>query len=185
MLLMCVGLVVSLQSERKVDPGRRTTRAAASATAPAAETAGDGDWRQGLSAMLGRRSGQSAVPPGAGAARRNVARFIADDVVPALRDIAEELERNGRVVEIDTSSFTAGIAVLRDGQEEFSYAIRARAYHPMSFAFSGIEKDDEPWQTRAEVILRGGLHKQLPQERMNRSAIRHDFIREYGKWMGW
>ena len=185
MVLMCVGLVVSLRSERKVDTGRRTARVSTGAGAPAAETAGDADWRQGLAAMLGRRSGQAAVPPGAGAARRNVARFIADDVVPALRDIAEELERNGRVVELDASSFSAGIAVLRDGQEEFSYAIRARAYHPMSFAFSGIEKDAEPWQTRAEVILRGGLHKQLPPERMNRNAIRHDFVREYGKWVGW
>ena len=185
MVLMCIGLVVSLQSERRVDPGRRASRVAAGATAPAAQTAGAGDWRQGLSAVLGRKSGQAAVPPGSGAARRNVARFITDEVEPALRDIAEELERNGRVVEIDTSSFSAGIAVLRDGQEEFSYAIRARAYHPMSFAFAGIEKDGEPWQTRAEVILRGGLHKPLPPERMNRDAILHDFVREYGKWMGW
>jgi len=189
MLLMCVSLVISLREERSAVPDRRTVRQSlapgAAEPAPALLEAGD-DWRQRLGAMVGRRTAvQVAIPPGGGAARREVARFIAETAQPALRDVAVELERLGRRVEIETSAFSAGLTVLRDGQEEFSYTIRARAYHPLTFAFPAREDDTDPWQRRVEVILRGGLHKQLPPDRTSREAITRDVVQEYGKWLGW
>ncbi|MBP2315373.1 BCCT family transporter [Azospirillum soli] len=187
MVLMCVSLVVSLRDERGVAQDRRVSREAVAADgAPPTEPAGDGDWRQRLATMVGRKAPlQATTPPGAASARREVARFIVDTVQPAFRDIAMELERHGRHVEIETGAFSAGIAVLRDGEEEFTYSVRARAYHPWTFAFPEMQDRDEAWQRRVEVILRGGLHKQLPPERTSREAITQDFVYEYGKWMGW
>ncbi|PWC78528.1 BCCT family transporter [Azospirillum sp. TSH64] len=189
MVLMCVSLVVSLREERSIAQDRRAVRESlapgGAESAPALLEAGD-DWRQRLGAMVGRRTAvQVAIPPGGGAARREVARFIAETAQPALRDVAVELERLGRRVEIETSAFSAGLTVLRDGQEEFSYTIRARAYHPLTFAFPAREDDADPWQRRVEVILRGGLHKQLPADRTSREAITRDVVQEYGKWLGW
>lgn len=189
MVLMCVCLVISLREERSAVPDRRTVRESlapgGAEPAPALLEAGD-DWRQRLGAMVGRRTAvQVAIPPGGGAARREVARFIAETAQPALRDVAVELERLGRRVEIETSAFSAGLTVLRDGQEEFSYTIRARAYHPLTFAFPAREDDADPWQRRVEVILRGGLHKQLPADCTSREAITRDVVQEYGKWLGW
>lgn len=190
MVLMCVSLVISLREERGILRDRRTVReslapGAEAEAAPALLGAGD-DWRQRLGAMVGRRTAvQVAIPPGGGAARREVARFIAETVQPALRDVAVELERLGRRVEIESSAFSAGLTVLRDGQEEFSYTIRARAYHPLTLALPALEDDTDPWQRRVEVILRGGLHKQLPPDRTSREAITQDVVHEYGKWLGW
>ncbi|CAO3363136.1 BCCT family transporter [Azospirillum palustre] len=189
MVLMCVSLVISLREERGIVRDRRTVRESLASggaePAPALPAAGD-DWRQRLGAMVGRRTAvQVAIPPGGGAARREVARFIAETVQPALRDVAVELERLGRRVEIESSAFSAGLTVLRDGQEEFSYTIRARAYHPLTLALPALEDDTDPWQRRVEVILRGGLHKQLPPDRTSREAITQDVVHEYGKWLGW
>ncbi|PGH58535.1 beta-aspartyl-peptidase [Azospirillum palustre] len=190
MVLMCVSLVISLREERGILRDRRTVReslapGAEAEAMPALPAAGD-DWRQRLGAMVGRRTAvQVAIPPGGGAARREVARFIAETVQPALRDVAVELERLGRRVEIESSAFSAGLTVLRDGQEEFSYTIRARAYHPLTLALPALEDDTDPWQRRVEVILRGGLHKQLPPDRTSREAITQDVVHEYGKWLGW
>ncbi|WP_376965112.1 BCCT family transporter [Azospirillum sp. A26] len=189
MVLMCVSLVISLREERSVAQDRRTVREslAPGSAEPAAALLGAGDdWRQRLGAMVGRRTAvQVAIPPGGGAARREVARFIAETAQPALRDVAVELERLGRRVEIESSAFSAGLTVLRDGQEEFSYTIRARAYHPLTLALPALEDDTDPWQRRVEVILRGGLHKQLPPDRTSREAITQDVVHEYGKWLGW
>jgi len=187
MVLMCVSLVVSLRAERSIVRDRRLSReAGASDGAPPAQPAGDGDWRQQLAAMVGRKAAlQTAALPGATAARREVAHYIADTVQPAFRDIALELERHGRHVEIEAGAFSAGLVVLRDGEEEFTYSVRARAYHPWTFAFPEMQDRNEAWQRRVEVILRGGLHKQLPPERTSRGAITQDFVSEYGKWMGW
>lgn len=190
MVLMCVSLVISLREERGIVRDRRTVReslapGAEAEAVPVLPAAGD-DWRQRLGAMVGRRTAvQVAIPPGGGAARREVARFIAETVQPALRDVAVELERLGRRVEIESSAFSAGLTVLRDGQEEFSYTIRARAYHPLTLALPALEDDIDPWQRRVEVILRGGLHKQLPPDRTSREAITQDVVHEYGKWLGW
>lgn len=195
MVLMCISLVVSLREERSVAQDRRKTRESIGSGVPAdapaegavpQQPAMDGDWRQRLAAMVGRRTAaQASLPPGGTAARQEVARFIAETVQPALRDVALELERHGRRVEIETGAFSAGIAVLRNGEEEFSYSIRARAYHPMTFAFPEMQDNRAAWQRRVEVILRGGLHKYLPPDRTSREAITQDVVHEYGKWLGW
>ncbi|MHA7064772.1 BCCT family transporter [Azospirillum argentinense] len=187
MVLMCVGLVTSLRAERRAGPGRRVARVpTASEGGAPVQPVGDGDWRQQLAAVIGRKGAiAAAAPPGAAVARREVARFIADTVEPAFRDIATELERLGRRAVIEVGPFNAGLAVLRDGEEEFSYDIRARAYHPLTFVFTDLKEADERWQMRVEVILRGGLHKQLLPALAGREAIVRDFVQEYGKWRGW
>ncbi|WP_454016191.1 BCCT family transporter [Azospirillum sp. Marseille-Q6669] len=189
MVLMCVGLVTSLRAERRAGSDRRVARVPTTSegSAPVQPVGdGDGDWRQQLAAVIGRKAAiAAAVPPGAAGARREVARFIADTVEPAFRDIAAELERLGRRAVIEVGPFNAGLAVLRDGEEEFSYDIRARAYHPLTFAFPDLKAADEQWQMRVEVILRGGLHKQLSPALAGREAIVRDFVQEYGKWRGW
>lgn len=187
MVLMCVGLVTSLRAERRAGPDRQVARVpTASEGGAPVQPVGDADWRQQLAAVVGRKAAiTEAAPPGAVVVRREVARFITETVEPAFRDIAAELERLGRRAVIEVGPFNAGLAVLRDGQEEFSYDIRARAYHPLTFAFPELKAADEQWQMRVEVILRGGLHKQLLPALAGREAIVRDFVQEYGKWRGW
>ena len=127
---------------------------------------------------------EDAVRSGAAAVRREVADFIAQTVLPALREVKPELERHGRAVAIEAGPYSAAITVLRGGDEEFSYSIRGRAYHPRLFAFPDMEPGEE-WRPRAEVILRGGLQKQLDPRRCTRERIVQDFVQEYAKWMGW
>lgn len=184
MVLMCASLVVALRDER-VTATRGRRPAGREPGVPAQTQPVEGDWRGHLATVVGRRSAAANAPAGSTTARREVGRYIAETAVPALRDIAAELERLGRDCEIETGPFSAGISVLRDGEEEFSYSLRARAYHPLSFAFPEMQDRNEPWRTRVEVILRGGLHKQLPPDRTGRDAILRDFVHEYGKWMGW
>ena len=203
MALMCVSLAIGLRAER-LDGRRRPAAlpAATAADAAAAALASDpaapppdappsdaplpaGRWRERLAAVVGRKEAMAAAHrSGAAAVRREVADFIAQTVLPALREVKPELERHGRAVAIEAGPYSAAITVLRGGDEEFSYSIRGRAYHPRLFAFPDMEPGEE-WRPRAEVILRGGLQKQLDPRRCTRERIVQDFVQEYAKWMGW
>ena len=192
MVLMCVSLVLGLRREQRI--GRNPFASRPIAARPVALQAvpsplshlADGDWRQTLRMAVGRKAGPAAAgPPGLASARQEIGRFIAETVMPALNDIAAELELHGRVAELEERPFSATLVVMRDGQEEFSYSIRGRVYHPRSLAFPEMQDDSEPWEARAEIILRGGMHKQLPIQRASRRQILDDFVHEYGKWMGW
>ncbi|WP_119680437.1 BCCT family transporter [Indioceanicola profundi] len=190
MILMCVSLVNALSAERRhLSQGR-----AAYGMAGAAVMGGDEvlahlpeeDWRQRLQAVTGRADERTgAAAPGLKEARRQAADFITGAALPAFKQIARELERQRRTTEIAVERYSAGITVLRDGNEEFSYTVRSRAYHPWTFAFPELETEDEPWIAQAEVILRGGLHKNLPLEGADKDTVLRDFVAEYAKWMGW
>jgi choline/glycine/proline betaine transport protein len=200
MVLMCVSLVVGLRLER-VPPRRdagRVERPAASgaqlATVASEALPGEagalgspgGEWRQRLAAMIGRKAGlATSGPAGMAAARQRIGRLVGDVVVPALRDVATELERHGRTAEVEAGPYSASIFVLRGGVEEFSYTVRGRVYHPRGLAFPEMQDAAADWETRIEVILRGGLHKQVSPDRATRQHIVDDFVGEYGKWMGW
>jgi choline/glycine/proline betaine transport protein len=192
MALMCVSVAMGLRSERpegahEAAPAVRSPEAGPAAPAgPSVEGLEQGDWRQHLGLLVGRRGGAAAPSPsGAAAARREITSFIADVVAPAMRELAAELQRYGRTGELDVRRHGATLTVLRDGVEEFSYNVRGRVYHPFVFAFPEMEAKDEPWEPHAEVILRGGLHKSLDPRRCDREQLIRDFLGEYAKWLGW
>ncbi len=188
MLLMCVSLVIGFNSERLPAPRRApatTTHPPLSEMATGLATLPEGDWRGQLAAMVGRKeSAEAQRMASVGKVRREVAAFMRDVVAPALREIATELERHGRTAEIEINPYNATIAVLRGDEEEFTYAIRGRVYHPWTFAFPEMEAKDN-WQPRAEIVVRGGLHKQLSPRKVGKEDIIGDFLHEYAKWMGW
>jgi len=189
MVLMCVSLVSGLSAEQRHLRRGQTDSPPAAWTGPGEEEMGHlpgDDWRQHLSAITGRADERAGgADAGMLAARREAAEFIARTVVPAFRRISGELERRRRTVEVSADRYSASLTVMRDGNEEFTYTVRSRAYHPWTFAFPEMEAEAEPWTARAEVILRGGLHKTLPMDTATQETVLQDVVREYAKWMGW
>lgn len=185
MVLTCVSLLIGLRTERLVP---RNARGIAVAPPAAEEESAlahlpDADWRRHLAAVVGKKEA-AATARSAGAVRKEVADFVAGTVAPALRQVGEELRRHGRMVEIEANAYNASVVVLRGQEEEFNYAVRGRVYHPWTFAFPEMEAKDR-WEPRAEIVVRGGLHKQISPRRCTGDDIVRDFVHEYAKWMGW
>lgn len=142
------------------------------------------DWRLRLKEMLSR----TARPQrglGVEEARRAIEEFIENTVLPAFEELRVELESLGREVDIERGQHHAGLTVLREGKEEFSFAVRGRAYHKLSFAFPEMGKDNEPRICKAEVVLSGGRTHGHEVHTYSKEAIIQEFLDEYGKWMGW
>jgi len=206
MLLVCVSLVVGLRGERTT-PDRLA--AAVPAVAPPlpgelgpgepaapppavlAATPRSADWRELLRRLVEAPPARPAAAPGPGTARDEVARssisdFIGSVVVPAFEELREELGRLGRQAVVRRHWNQASLAVLRDGQEEFAYAIRGHARQQASFAFP----EHRPPRSantvfRAEALLRSGQRWERSVERFGRQDVIRDFLDAYAKWMGW
>lgn len=187
MVLMCVSLVIGLRSERLIRGGAIVP---AGPHPPPAEGEAvvlpEGDWRAHLAALVGKKeAAEASRRAGAVGARREITAFIAGTVAPALRQVAAELERHGRAAQVEVNLFNASIVVLRDGDEEFSYLVRGRVYHPWTVAFPELAPAAGQWQPRGEVVVRGGVHRQVAPDRFGKDEVIRDFVREYAKWMGW
>ena len=197
MCVMCVSLLSGLRAERLDIRSRRmaapvmgtlhpvSPEASAGAGTSALAHLPDGEWRQHLSTLLNRKDAMAAArQAGASGVRREVAGFIAEVVVPAFQSLTTELERHGRIAEIEANPYNATITVLRGDTEEFSYTVRGRVYHPRTVLFPEMAAEDD-WEPRAEIVVRGGLQKQLDPRGCTRDRITQDFVHEYAKWMGW
>lgn len=143
------------------------------------------DWRARLQHAF-EQSGRGEKRDGTlEESRRQVAAFIADTVVPAFEELREELNRHGRQAIIESDERHAAITVLRDHEEEFSYAVRGRVFHRTRFAFPVQAGDPTgPVVVRAEVAVRAGK-REREVAKLTRAAIIEDFLNEYVKWMGW
>lgn len=143
------------------------------------------DWRSQLNEILQRRTKPAAPPRDVEAARRQLEQFIDETVMPAFEELKSELEKNEREVKIERRRYHATITVFRNGKEEFSYAIRGRAYHKMALAFPELSRQREPTIARAEVVLRSGAHHDREITKFTKEQVIADFLDAYAKWMGW
>lgn len=143
------------------------------------------DWRARLQQAFEHSSRGEKRNANLEESRRQVAAFVANTVVPAFEELREELRRHGRDAVIERDDRHAAITVLRDDEEEFSYAVRGRVFHRMRFAFPMHGGgDEEPVVIRAEVAVKAGK-REREVAKLTREAIIEDFLHEYVKWMGW
>ncbi len=188
MILMCWSLMRGLSIENK----RGAFRAAAispATLAPAEETevedtAQTSDWRAQLQTLIGRQR-PSRGHTDTETCRPRIRRFMDEEVDPAFKRLAAELQRNGRGVQVDRHPFQATLVVLREGNEEFTYTLRGRTYRRMPFAFPELRGSAGEPICLAEILLRGGTISETPLEGFTRDQIIQNFLAEYAKWMGW
>lgn len=118
-------------------------------------------------------------------ARSQIKNFLDTVVIPAFEDLQEELKKYGRNAIVERNDGHAALVVLRDDVEEFSYSIRGRCYHRMSFAYPEIGLDDGARICKAEVLLGDQVRFGNKLGVFTRDSIIRDFLNEYPKWMGW
>lgn len=141
------------------------------------------DWKSKLSSILGSDPRPRKATPEE--ARAHVKRFIDDTVIPAFKALAAELESQGRKARIERTKHQAVITILRDGKEEFTYAVRGRVFHKMTFAFPMLgAADEEPRMGQLEISNPEGTHE-LDLDELSQQSIIDDFIEDYAKWVGW
>jgi|GEM_PF-2474316 len=111
--------------------------------------------------------------------------FISDTVVPAFEEVAEELQEYGRDVEVEYGDRSASIQVLRDGKEEFFYAVRIKAYQTSRFAFPVLPLRDREGRTyRAEIHVRDRpLHQDVTDS--DKDEIIQYFLHDYARHLRW
>lgn len=176
MVLACVSLARALRAEAPPEAGR----IAASPASAAPESNGTGDWRGELARMLAR----PRVASPSQAARRRVAEFVAQVLVPAFEDVGRELERHGRVTRIDRHGYHAALAVIAGGREEFVYWVRGRAAQRAAWSVAQASEAPRYDEAQVEIVVRGGVSRTVPLSTVDREWVLRDFLAEYGKWLG-
>lgn len=143
-------------------------------------------WRSRLRSILQQSSETAGRRPNVDVdrIRSQVNQFLDEIVIPAFKEIREELVQHNREVSIDKQPYQAVLTVRKDGKEEFSYAVRGRAYHKLSFAFPQFDDRDEPRLLRAEVLLPSGPRPEHKTNEFTKDGIIQDFLAEYAKWRG-
>lgn len=116
---------------------------------------------------------------------RRVKGFLADVVVPAYDEFAQQMQDFGRDVEVDIGERQAQIRVLHDGDEEFYFDVQIRAYRKRDFAFPVIPLQDAEGDVyRAEASIRSGpLHHDLTD--YSREGLLEVLVKEYGRHLRW
>lgn len=139
-------------------------------------------WRESLNEIFAAAEGRE----GAGdEPRRRVKHFIAQVVVPAFEEVAEELQGHGRDVEVEHGERRSSIRVLFEGEEEFFYEVRAKVYRKRDFAFPAIPLHDAEGVTyRAEAHLKDRpLNEDVTD--FTKDRIIESFLREYSRHLRW
>ena len=118
------------------------------------------EWRKSLRELLEeaetKRAAREAANRDAQKWKR-VKHFISDTVVPAFEQVAEELQDHDRDVELEHARDFATITVYRDGEREFYFGVRARAYKEREFAFPALPLRDAQGRIyRAEAFTDDG-----------------------------
>ncbi|HYG42733.1 MAG TPA: choline transporter, partial [Bordetella sp.] len=90
--------------------------------------------------------------------RAHVLRFIAEVATPALEDVADELRKQGYMVDVREDPDDGSVAMdVSHGQHlDFSYAVRPESFVRPSLTPSEDSSEEERKYFRAEVHLREG-----------------------------
>ncbi|MGJ4729882.1 BCCT family transporter [Luteimonas sp. SDU101] len=166
MILACVGLLRAM----RLDMAKREAVRGARTMPPGLGV--DTDWRTRLRVLVHQ--------PG----REEVLAFLRGEVLPALRDVAAELCRQGLPAE--TAEGEDGRVWLQVGHGEemdFFYSVRPRAYAPPSFLLADPRRRAAGGLScRAEVHLReGGQDYDIMGWR--REDVIHDVLDQYRRHM--
>ena len=166
MVLMCWGLLRAM----RLDVMKRASIRGAHPL-PAGAVAGD--WKARLQAMVRQ--------PG----RREVLRFLREQVHPALEAVAAELQAQGLEARVEGDEEGGGRVWLRVGHGEemdFFYSAHLEAYDPPSFVLADPRRREDACSYRAAVHLReGGQGYDLMGWR--REEIIHDVLDQYQRHM--
>ncbi|MGF1454759.1 MAG: BCCT family transporter [Alphaproteobacteria bacterium] len=93
--------------------------------------------------------------------RAEVAKFLAETVVPTLEKVAEQIRSSGLEASVTDHGDMAELHVGHQAEADFRYAVRMRGFRPLSFAFpempSGHDRNNgrTPRHYRAEVHVNG------------------------------
>lgn len=140
------------------------------------------DWKEQLKDIL-----QAAETPEVKRDRkmRRVKAFISDVVVPAFEEFARQMQDFDRDVEMELGERRAEVRVLNDGDEEFYFEVRIRAYKKRDFAFPVIPLHDGEGEVhRAEASIRSGpLYHDLTD--YSREGLLEVLVKEYGRQLRW
>ncbi|AOH35526.1 BCCT family transporter [Luteimonas sp. JM171] len=166
MVLMCWGLLRAM----RLDVMKRASIRGAHPL-PAGAVAGD--WKARVQAMVRQ--------PG----RREVLRFLREQVHPALEAVAAELQAQGLEARVEGDEEGGGRVWLRVGHGEemdFFYSVHLEAYDPPSFVLADPRRREDDCSYRAAVHLReGGQGYDLMGWR--REEIIHDVLDQYQRHM--
>jgi choline/glycine/proline betaine transport protein len=188
MVFICIALYRGLRAERHRAgmAGAPRERRALEAMSEEEDTQHvEEHWRERVAALLGRRR-EVRPNPRLKEARERVEEFINNLAAPTLEEVGRELKRQGRDVELERHRYQVTLYVYNEGDEEFYYTIRGRAYLGMRAAFPEIDTTrGGAVRPRAEVVLRAGYGGSYRLEEFTREGIIADFLSEYAKWIGW
>ncbi|MEX0885022.1 MAG: BCCT family transporter [Phycisphaeraceae bacterium] len=184
MLFMCASLYKGLRREARKAAERGELIEEGVAEPVEALAAGvPEDWREHLGAIAEAPGGVATRPQlDMPDTREHIRQFIANTVIPAFQEIERELEKHGRDVRIEKRADQAALTVYHQGEEEFSYAVRGRAYHKLAFAFPHMGLDDKARIVRGEVVLPSGHPHGYELQHFTREGIIRDFLDEYARW---
>ncbi|MBY6062873.1 BCCT family transporter [Pseudidiomarina sediminum] len=89
--------------------------------------------------------------------QKEVRTFIEHTVIECFHDVAKELQRHDweTDTEFDAENIRAILTIQREGEVEFNYEVRLRAYQRPEFAMVDDKREDKKY-FRAEVFLRQG-----------------------------
>lgn len=139
-------------------------------------------WREELHELLADRTEpppKSNIDEG----RRRVAKWVSKTVSPTFKEIRAELQKYGRSAVIERGDYYASIRIFKGEREEFSYSLRGRIYHKLSFAMPRSGKDDGHPVLRAEILLKDVRKDGAKVKEMTREMILRDFLSEYRDWL--
>jgi choline/glycine/proline betaine transport protein len=209
MVLICIGLTKGLRAEvATVDPfttmARRIERlaqyrpfplkmplrfgpvAASNPVEVGQQLRSDEPWQDRLGGVIKAVGERRRVESSVERAEATVSSFIEETVLPAFKELGEQLEKHGREVRIEHDRREGTLIVLYGGEEEFAYAISGHVYRRSHAAFPKIPLPEErDLEEKAEVVLRTGRRREYQISQWTRQGIIDDFLESYVKWMGW
>jgi choline/glycine/proline betaine transport protein len=140
------------------------------------------DWKKELAELLAATSedGGPSRP-----AQRRVRSFLHEVAVPAFEEVARELQEHDRDVEVEHGDRSASIRILHDGEEEFFYEVKVKAYRKREFSFPVIPLRDAEGRTyRAEAGLKDRpLHQDVTD--CTKEDLIRNLLREYSRHLKW
>jgi hypothetical protein len=117
--------------------------------------------------------------------RRRVRQYLQDVVGPAFEEIKNALEERGREVELEFRANQAELAVIHQGEEEFYFAVKIRAYREMDSAFPVIPLEDDKGRIcRAEALVREGP-RYHDVTSYDKEQLIEAFLYEYRRHITW
>ncbi len=154
---------------------------------PPERTPRNHDWKQRLSQIVQTHDRYFYSEPASNKldAQENLDDFFEETVVPAFEEISEQLETNGRRVEISNGKERLELTVYFGDQEEFVYAIVGHSREKAAFAFPEFTSQSKPRRATAEIVMRSGHRKEHSTHKFTKDHIIRDFTNAYAKWMGW